>query len=126
MDGHEATATSVATASANGVIENHATVTIAEAKKELGLDPDGKVGEVLAARIIDTARKMAFERASKYAIADAKKQGLLKATAAAESLAEAQAEEEARLKAERMANEAAAWHTEAGGNGGTGRRREWQ
>lgn len=74
MDGHEATATSVATASANGVVENFATVTIAEAKKELGLDPTGKVGEVLAARIIDTARRMAYERASKYAIAEAKKQ----------------------------------------------------
>jgi len=75
VDGHEATATSEATASANGVIENSATVTIAEAKAELGLDPNGKVGEVLAARIIDTARRMAYERASKYAIAEAKKTG---------------------------------------------------
>merc|ERR1719223_2559362 len=99
MDGHVATATSEATASANGIVEQSATVTIAEAKKELGLDPNGKVGEVLAARIIDTARRMAYERASQYALAEAKKQGLLEATSAAESLARDQAEEEAQMKA---------------------------
>lgn len=75
VDGHEASATSEATASANGVIENHGTCTIEEAKKSLGLDPNGKVGEVLAARIIDEARRIAYERASKHAIAEAKKTG---------------------------------------------------
>jgi len=111
-----ATATHEATASANGVVENSACVSVQEAKREQGVEDVEQVGEVLGSEIIDAGNRMAFERAYHGAMDQAEKKGLVKATAAARAIAEARAAEEARLEAERMAHEAAAWSAEAGAN----------
>merc|ERR1719231_819556 len=73
-----ASASSEATADSTGVAERKACVSIDEVKKDLGLENVEHVGAVLAQKIIDRANEMAFERASKFCIEDAKKNGWLK------------------------------------------------
>lgn len=105
-----------ATKTATGVAEATACVTIPEVKEELGIKNVSLMGAVVAQEIVSKGDEMAFDRASKLAMAAAKQQGLLDATDAARQAAEAMAAEKARLEAERLAAEAAAWKAEAGAN----------
>merc|ERR1719375_282834 len=105
-------AEATATATADGVAQNNACVAIEEAKKMLGID--GKVGPVLAAKVISAADKEAFERAYKIALAEAAKAGVMEAEKLAKALAQQKAAEDAKLLAEGKAAEKAAWKAEAG------------
>jgi len=119
---HEATESTTATSSAtatrvaDGVAESTACVTVSEVKKELDLEKVKEMGKVLAQKIISEGDKMAFERASEFAMAAARKAGLLSAKNAASQAAQGTAAEKAKLEAERLAAEAAAWKAEAGAN----------
>jgi hypothetical protein len=99
-----ATSTAKVVAKETGVAENKGCATVEEAMKELGFDKDQKLGAVLSAKVIATAEKIAYERALKFAVEEAKEKGLLSAQSSAEELAQAEANEKAMQKATAMAS----------------------